>query len=417
MIVPAIYPTTKALPMLDVRRHRAVILAVFVRILVGATAWSTTEAVAAAPGSTVVSMTPDEWKVAPPIGWVGDAPPTISFARYEGFPKGAMTLNEDVAESTTAKFSNGVIEFDIKPLAYSDTGIIFRRNGNESGEIVYLRANPDCPAADDCIQYAPITHGLMQWDIYADKQGPAQISPTGWNHLRLVVAGERMLVFVNRQTEPALVVPKLQGITADGGIAFKGPAIYANLVITPGEPTGLPDLVPAPNDAGAVINWRIAGPAVVETARPLSAMDIPSAASWRPFLAEPNGLVNFSREFVTEGSGSPSIGWMKAVVTTSQAMRRTMRVGWARQVTVFLNGAWVFSGDNPYYPADRRLSPDGRLEPDNGSISLALQPGSNVIVLAVSNGWRTHAGVEKPGLYGWGAEIHFDDLTGLALSD
>ena len=359
-------------------------------------------------------MAEDVWKIASPVGWVGSTPGSASFARYEGMPTGAMTLNEGVAESTVAHFSNGTIDFDIKPLAYSDTGIIFRRHGNDGGEIVYLRANPDCPAADDCIQYAPITDGLMQWDIYSDMEGPAPVVPTCWNHLHLIVAAEKMLVYVNHQAEPSLVVPKLQGLTTEGGIAFKGPAIYANLVIKPGEPSALSSVNPAPLDPSAVINWLVAPPSAMVD-KVVMAANIPAADAWRPMSAEASGLVNLSRAFGTAHAPATSVGWMKTVVKASAPTRRTIRIGWARQVTVFLNGRPVFSGDNPYYPSEKRLSPNGRLEPDNASIPLDLRQGPNYIVLAVSNGWRTHAGVEKAGLYGWAAEAHFDNTVGLVF--
>ncbi len=357
------------------------------------------------------------WNLAPPIGWVGNAPGSLRFARYEGMPAGTLTVNEAVAESNEARFSNGTIDFDIKPLAYSDTGIIFRRQGNESGEIVYLRGNPDCPAADDCIQYAPITHGLMQWDIYSDKEGQAPIEPAGWNHVRLLVGGEKMLVYVNHEAEPSLVVPKLQGLTADGGIAFKGPAIYANLVIRPGSPSALADVHQASPDPGTVTAWLAAPPAALAVDHPIPAAAIPQPDAWRPITAEPTGLVNLSRAFDVRQAPTTSVGWLKTVVIASAPARRTIRIGWARQVSLFLNGRLVFSGDNPYYPSDRRLSPNGRLEPDNASIPLDLRQGRNDIVLAIGNGWRTQAGVEKPGLYGWAAEAHFDDLTRIRLQE
>jgi hypothetical protein len=332
-------------------------------------------------------------------------------------PSGTMTVNEAVAVSKDGRFSNGTIEFDMKPLAYSDTGIIFRRDGNDAGEIVYARANPDCPAADDCIQYAPIVHGRMDWDIYANFEGQAPIAPAGWNHFRLVVAGEKMRVYVNRQVEPSLTVPKLQGLTTDGGIAFKGPAIFANLVIRSGDPDALPGVHLCAPDPGTVTAWLIAAPAALPVDAPVPAADIPPANAWRMLQAEPSGLVNLGRAF---GGGSPqatapAIGWLKTVIDAASPLRRTIRIGWAREVTVFLNGEPVYSGANPYYPAEHRLSPNGRLEHDNASIPLALRKGRNEIVLAVGDGWTTAQGVEKRSPYGWAAEAFVDDLSGITL--
>ena len=380
-------------------------IAVTVALFPTAAAWSQ---------PTAYPMQADAWTLAPATGWAGSTPGTSSFARYEGMPTGTMTVNEAVIESANAHFSNGTIEFDIKPLGYSDAGIIFRRHGTDSGEFFYLRANPDCPAADDCIQYAPITHGLMQWDIYSDDQGPAPISPTGWNHVRLVVAGQKMLVFINRQTEPALVVPKLQGRTTDGGIAFKGPALYANLVIRAAEPSALPDIREPSPVPGTVTAWLAAPPTVAAAGRPVAAADIPGPAAWHGIAAEPTGLVNLSRAF-GRASAPISVGWLKTAVIASAPTRRTIRIGWARQISVFLNGRVVFSGANPYRPLAQRLSPDGRLEPDNATIPLDLQKGSNEIVLAVGDSWITADGTAKASPYGWAAEAHFDDLAGIAL--
>lgn len=376
----------------------------------------TVPAATAAARAVSYPMVPAGWALAPPVGWAGNTADPIRFARYEGMPTGTLTVNEAIAASTDARFSSGTIEFDIKPLAYSDTGIIFRRRGSDDGEIVYLRANPDCPAADDCIQYAPITHALMQWDIYPDMQGPAPIAPQGWNHVRIVVAGERMLVYVNRQAEPSLVVPKLQGLSADGGIAFKGPAIYANLVIRAGDPPALQDVRQPPPDPGTVTTWLAAEPTARAADRPVLAADIPAVAAWHPIGVEPTGLVNLSRAFGTARAPAISIGWLKTELDAATAARRTVRIGWARQVSVFLNGRLVFSGNNPYYPSEQRLTPDGRLDADDAAVPLDLRPGRNEIVLAVGNGWRTHGGIEKASPYGWGAEAHLDRPAGAGSS-
>ena len=130
--------------------------------------------------------------------------------------------------------------------------------------------------------------------------------------------------------------------------------------------------------------------------------------------AEPSGLVNLSRAFDGMASGAPSVGWVNNVVTSSAAMPRTLRLGWARQVLLFLNGKLVFSGENPYRPTERRLSPDGRLEPDNASVPLDLRAGRNDIVLAVGNGWVTQDGRVIASPYGWAAEAHFADASGLS---
>ena len=372
-------------------------------------------AMAAAAGSIAYPMRIDAWTMEPAVSWVGTTAGSAKFARYEGMPTGTMTLNEGIASSKLAQFSSGTIEFDIKPIGYDDAGIIFHRRGAEDGEFFYLRANPDCPAANDCIQYAPITHSLMGWNIYPNYQRPAQISPTGWNHVRLRVSGDSMVVYLNRASEPSLVVPHLRGLARDGGIAFKGPAIYANLFVSPDGGSDTPAIAPEPVEPGTVTAWVAGQPTAHDRSQPVSFADAPAANAWSPIEVEPTGLVNLGRAFGMGKVPSLSLGWLKTVVTASKPMHRMLRIGFTPQVWLFLNGRLVYSGDNSYFPAEDRLSPDGRLEADNASVTLDLRPGRNEIILAVGNDWGPHGPAPRPTPFGWAAEAHFDQFDGLDL--
>ena len=365
--------------------------------------------------TTSYPMSADAWTMEPPLLSMGDAAAAARFARYEGMPAGTMTLNEGVAASNTARFSTGVIDFDIKPLGYDDAGVIFHREGSADGEFVYLRADPDCPAANDCIQYAPITHTMMAWNIYPNDQGPAPITPTGWNHVHIEVVGGGMRVFVNHAAEPSLVIARLSGLRQDGGVAFKGPAVYANLVIDPDAAAGLPVVPAARVEPGTIRAWRASPPTAHDRGGAVLAGDAPAADAWRPIEAEPTGLVNLGRAFGPARAPSPSLAWLKTEVTADAPMRRTLQVGFAEEVWVFLDGRLVYAGSNQYFPTDARLSPDGRLEPDNALIPLDLREGRNEIILAVGNDWRSREGPFEPSPYGWGAEARFDRIEGLHL--
>lgn len=372
-------------------------------------------ALAAAPEEkTSYGMSPDAWTLEPPIAALGRTAAVAKFARYEGMPAGTMTLNEGVAVLKTARFSTGAIDFDIKPIGYDDAGLVFHREGTAEGEFVYLRANPDCPAADDCIQYAPITKTMMSWNIYPNYQGPAPISPAGWNHIRIEIIGEGIRVKVNHAAEPSLVVPSLRGLRREGGLAFKGPAVFANLVVD-SHAAGLAAIPPAPAAAGALTAWRAAPPTPYDRTRPVQASDIPGGDAWRPIEAEPTGLVNLGRAFGLAHAPSPSLAWLRTDIIAAAPIRRILRLGFAEQVWVFLNGQRIYAGSNQYFPRETRLSPDGRLEPDNASIALPLINGRNDIVLAVGNDWRSGAGALGPSQYGWAAEAHIDQTEGLDL--
>ena len=372
-------------------------------------------AMAAAETPSAYPMQADAWTMESATPWVGSTAGAAKFARYEGMPTGTMTLNEGIASSKFARFSTGTIEFDIKPIGYDDAGIIFHRRGIEDGEFFYLRANPDCPAANDCIQYAPITHTLMGWNIYPNYQRPAQIASSGWNHVRLRVSGDSMVVYLNRASEPSLIVPRLRGLAHDGGIGFKGPAIYANLLVSASDASKMPTPAADPLEPGTLTAWVVSQPTAHDRSQPVSVADAPAAGTWTPIEVEPTGLVNLGRAFGVAKAPSLSLGWLKTVVKASTSKHCTLRLGFAPQVWVFLNRQLVYSGDNSYFPAASRLSPDGRLEADNASIPLDLRPGRNEIILAVGNDWGSHGPVPKPTPFGWAVEAHLDSLDGLDL--
>jgi hypothetical protein len=374
-------------------------------------------AFAASPmdGKTSYAMSIDAWTMEPPIPSMGGESASAKFARYEGMPTGTMTLNEGVAASKAARFSEGVIDFDIKPVGYNDAGVVFHREGSADGEFVYLRADPDCPAANDCVQYAPITHTMMAWNIYPNYQGPAPVSSTGWNHVHIEVIGDGMRVYVNHAADPSLVVPRLWGLRHDGGLAFKGPAIFANLVVDPHAAAGLPAVPAAPVEAGTLTAWRAAPPSFYDRNGNVLASDAPAGDAWRPIDVEPTGLVNLGRAFGLADAPSPSLAWLKTEITAAAPMRRTLQVGFAEEVWVFLNGQFVYSGRNQYFPPETRLSPDGRLEPDNASIPLELRKGGNEIILAVANDWRSGKGPLEPSPYGWAVEARINQIEGLDL--
>ncbi|TCK69755.1 hypothetical protein C7378_3503 [Acidipila rosea] len=348
------------------------------------------------------------WQMSPPIGWAGRVEGVATFARDEGIPTGTMKLNEGVATLSEGTFAQGQIDLDIKPLGYNDAGIIFRRRGDDDGEFVYVRANPDCPAAQDCVQYAPVTHGLMGWNIYPNYQASAPINATGWNHLTIRVAGDRMQVFVNHAAEPVLTVARLLGLTSQGGIALKGPAVYANLIVQSGPPVMVAAAAPAAAP-GLLTNWLAAPPTANPTPLTVSIADVPPDGAWQSIAVEPTGLVNLGRTFGAAHAPSVSVGWLKAVIDSSAPRRAFLHAGFAMQVVVFVNGQPVYRGNNPYYPEEARLSPGGRIGFDNALIPIDLKRGHNEIVLAVGNDWRADPPERHPSHYGWAAEARIDD--------
>ncbi len=353
-----------------------------------------------------IAMTADRWQ----------SKGNVEFVRMEGFPLGLMRVNGGGAALKDLNFANGTIEFDIQPIGQDIPGISFRRRDDATAEEFYLRPGPNCPASDDCVQYAPETHGIMMWDIYPEYQAGAPLREDGWNHIRLVISGRRMDVFVNRAPLPALVVGRLEGDALEGGLQLNGPARFANLTVARDAVDGLspePSPDPAAEDARLVRNWQVSAAATRPSGHDLAYAEMPAgSAPWSAIVAERYGLVNLSRRYGSPtGRGADAIAWLKTSIDSDRDQDKHVSIGWTRAVWVFVNGKPSFADKNLYYPESARKSPDGRLSLDNGSFDLPLRKGRNQIAIALSNDFPGSASH-----WGWGMELRLDDLDGIRSS-
>src|SRR5689334_10949572 len=197
-----------------------------------------------------VSMTADRWQ----------AKENAEFVRQLGFYHGLMRLNSGNAVLKDLTFSDGTIEFDVNTIGRGAPGIAFRQQDEKNFELLYLRPDPACPAFGACMQYAPQTHGVLLWDFFPQYQTRAPLRENGWNHIRMVISGRRMNVFVNDAISPTLQVGRLEGDAMNGGLHLQGPGTFANMVITPGAVDGLspePSRDPLDGDRGLVRTWRL----------------------------------------------------------------------------------------------------------------------------------------------------------------
>lgn len=345
--------------------------------------------------------------------WAVDA--DTQFVAREGFPQGLLVM-KGASEKSGARlngldFGDGTIEFDMKPIGADMPGVVFHRRDADTAEEFYVRVSPDCPASLDCLQYAPRFQGRMLWDTYYQYQHAAPVSDTGWSHLKLVISGKRMNVYVNRSASPSLSVDELQGDASHGGIQLQGPAMFANLVIAPGavdglSPRALPDA--AHGDPRYVNAWDVTPPALLaEDAVAIGAM--PGAdAKWQRVHAGRGGLVNLARRFPHTHAQPPLVAWLKTSMTADKPQTRRVSLGFLRVVSVFVNGKLAFTGKNTYNVPGGRRPPDGRLGLDNASFDLPLQKGRNDIVVALRSNTP-----DMRDQYGFGMQFRLDDAHGI----
>ena len=169
-----------------------------------------------------IPMTGDHWTVEGNAEFVQKD----GFAALELKPRNAeMKMGTGRAVLNNLVFRDGTIEYDVEATGMMGAGFAFRRRDKDAYEDFYLRPSAHCEQAPDCIQYAPQTHGVLLWDLFPQYQGPAPLKESGWNHVKLVVSGQRMNVFINGTSSPTLKVGKLEGDVLEGGLMLEGPGV------------------------------------------------------------------------------------------------------------------------------------------------------------------------------------------------
>jgi hypothetical protein len=341
----------------------------------------------------------------------------VNFIEFKGKPSielkegnYAQHIRSGAALLNGLTFRNGTIEYDVAATTDMGAGLAFRRADQDNYELFYLRPRPKCEQAPDCVQYAPQTHGVLLWDMFPQYQGPAPLRMGEWNHIKLVVSGQRMNVFVNGASAPSLKIGRLEADIGSGGLELQGPGIFANLVVTPDAIEDLssePESDAAAADERYVRHWQLSPFSKLEADQSPVLADLPApSVAWISLEAERDGLVNASRVYgLPLSRPDRALVWLKTTIHSDSAQQKHVELGWAREIVVYVNGQLIFADKNLYMPPEARKTPNGRLSIENGSLMLPLKAGDNQVAIAIVNNF-----------YGWGLKMRFDDVKGVLLA-
>jgi len=304
-------------------------------------------------------------------------------------------------------FTNGTIEYDVEPEDMSFTGFYFRRQDSLESENFYLRVfAAGLPNMMAAVQYTPVIGGVMLWNLMPHCQGAASFARGQWNHVKLVVSGAQMLVYVNDLNRPALEIPHLEGNTTAGGLGFNGKAVIANLVVTPDATEGLSPVAgfdPFYNDPRYLRQWSVTAPIPLPKGQELTGADLPKeGAAWTKITAERRGLVNLTRLFGE--SKTRRVVWLKCRLKAPEAQNHKVDFGFTNEVWIFVNGKLAMVDKN-FFDDIIRKQPRGRCSIENTSFNLPLQAGDNDILIGVANDF-----------YGWGIIARMDVLDGIEVT-
>jgi sugar lactone lactonase YvrE len=297
-----------------------------------------------------------------------------------------------------ATFENGVIEVDVamRSGARGYPGVLFRIQSEQEHERIYLRPHRS-PLYADAIQYVAAFHGVDSWQLYNGTGFTAQANiPTDrWVHLKIEVLGSQARVFLDSATTPNLIVWYLQHGHSTGGLGLNaGPAaglpttFFSNFTWRPTS-----DLSFSPEPAtyappGFLREWEISQPVA---RRMLDFDHIPNAEQlrntrWTAATATPRGLLDVSRTFGRSGA-EPEAVLLRTTVHAGQDKVLKYWLGYSDEVSIFLNGQFVFYGNSAYRLRDLSfLGIVGLFD----AVPLSFHRGDNELLVMLgeaSGGW------------------------------
>ncbi len=358
-----------------------------------------------------IPMTPEVWE---------HEPEQVEFITHRGVP--AVRSKSGDAFRIALKdqqFSDGTIEFDVEFTGRGFPGIGFRHTDDlQNGEFFYIRyfGTVD-PLSRYTMQYAAIIDGVNMWDMTDQYQAAASIQDGSWNHVKLVISGKQMKVYVNDMETVALHVPALEGDRQNGNLYLSGSVVYANMVIKPGATEGLPGVAgydPAYSDTRYLKNWSITQAVDLPFERDIF-KPVPRSpgvvidstlmddTSWTPITAERRGMINITRKYGATENGKRRLVWLKTNVnsTTNQVLR--LNLGFSDEVWVFLDGEPLYVDKN-YYGSPGMKAPRGRCTIENSEIILPLKEGDNELVVGLAHYF-----------FGWGLVARLDRTDGIRI--
>jgi len=335
------------------------------------------------------------------------------FATSREFPSGELDLRKGGVLLKDFFFEGGTIDLDVDPAADGGIpGIAFRNRGSDGEEELYLRPE-SCPGAE-CLQYTPRIHQFLGWELYPEYQAAASIHAGAWAHLRLVISGRRMSVFVNRESRPALVVPHLEADALAGAIRLRGNARFANVVIQPGVTEGIVGRfksVPPRSDTHLLRHLSIMAPVAFPAEGAPLITDVPRDRSWSTLYAERKGMVNLTRAYGPTDGDLTAFAWLRTVIVADRPRVVHVAMALTGEAWVFLNGKLVLADRNLWdVPAQRK--PGGRFLLSNSGFELPLTEGRNELFVAARNPFPNDDLREA-----WAIAMRLDKTAGLQLDN
>ncbi len=304
---------------------------------------------------------------------------------------------------------NGTVEVDIAPNTDRGfAGLTFRDQGEGNYEEVYLRMHKS--GLPDAVQYNPFYNGEANWQLYAQHQAAEEFNTTKWNHLKLVVNGAQLKVYINGVEQPSMTVDNLRHDVIAGTLGVRAlfGNHFANFRYTPQEVSNPATAPAAETPPGTVTEWQLSA-AFTTQQTPIVSYPNADQPAWETVTTEVNGLLPISKYRKKASGGNfeantEDVVWAKLTIDANQKGQRKFFFDYSDRVQVYLNEEPVFAGNNAFRSKGALFRGDINVE--GNALFLDLRKGKNELLIAVAE--RAN---------GWGLIGRWEDTSGLSIKN
>jgi len=172
----------------------------------------------------------NNYSVIKTAAWIIPRTDTLDYSLDEYQGKKALLMTRkfgnyksaSIAYPKNSNFKDGTIEADLawqgKQGGY--IGLAFRIKDAHHYQVVYFR--PESSGTINAIQYMPEKKAEFNWwDYEADKyQAKATLPLHDWFHVKLVVKGNSVTVYINNQPKPAMAYNAMDNSLQSGSVGY-----------------------------------------------------------------------------------------------------------------------------------------------------------------------------------------------------
>jgi sugar lactone lactonase YvrE len=348
------------------------------------------------------------WSAVAPAGVAGDVVPfnsdrwNFQNAEFVTYLDRQSLMGTALLEDVD--FGDGVIEVDMaieNVRTRSYPGLIFRARPQGHYEQFYVRPHRS-PIYPDTLQYTPAFNGVAGWQLYSGEGFTAlgNIPEKQWFRVKMEIKGSQARIFIDDAEEPALVIPRLKHGTSTGAIGVTGPAdgtaYFSNFRYRADENLQFTEPPELPKMSGVLTDWQIskAFDAAQIDADAYPPFFVQFRAEWQDVQSEPSGLIDVAR-YVPRTRGRADCVFARTTVRARRNRTAKLAFGYSDDVTLFLNGRPLFSGQSGYRSRDPSFV---GVVGYNDTVHLPLEKGNNEIFLILSErfgGWGFMAKTER----------------------